>query len=285
MNKIKFCLALMLVTPFLASAAQEKPVDKKAFKPINGAAPVVETVKKKPGRTEPFPSLEDTITSGFEGNDIAAVYSSIQGALREGGAINDGYISREKYAALSAPIIEKLNSGYHIFKIDGRGSSYFRYNPEAEQFTISIYPEHSYGASRDGRNSIDILSEQKEIGAYSASNALGVKVDVTKAEETRYKISYGENAISKELRSKFNSVGMIVFKVPMSPDVARESSKSISIAIVCKLKTPPLRSESDYSEPTINHPREVVINKKIIDVEVVDAIVYDKATGKRYSYF
>lgn len=102
-------------------------------------------------------------------------------------------------------------------------------------------------------------------GTYTASNAFGVKTQVSKSTLTYYGLRFDRPQAAR---------------FPIALSAAQRVKKDARILLIGRLVPPYVSTSSRYMEPTITSPIELTVTTHAIEFQVEDLWVFDSMTGK-----
>jgi hypothetical protein len=238
----------------------------------------------------------------FSGHDI----ESIAGAIKKAPALqaksefesSDQYVQRRATFPRS-PILPGISSGDYLAFVVNDGltahggfmdGATLSYDADSATLQVGLYGakqifyKDSIGSSPRSPIplELDILTVRDVItsrGRYIASNAFGVKKEVTRTDSEQYGIAVEQGSwpFSSEpsrILPKFSAV------LPMSAADAQKIKPHLKLVAVCHLAEPYIYETVSAHEPTIDSPSETSVGLHFLQVTVEQVWVLNGATGE-----
>lgn len=245
-----------------------------------------QVVREESQRLVSLKSLENITTFTGGGTDAAQLYSILSTKIIRG---KSEYETSDEYQAREAAEIKETLTGpldaanYLIFEIksyvedlleisDSKHRNYVLpfiwYNADKKYFQIYLMR----GSVLHDKNYLALLlSSVESKGVYSARNAYGLTVTVTKESEEQFILS-----IAFPSDTSFSSF----IEFPVMPEKAKQVGKDLKVVIAAKLY-PPFHGVFSRTLPaTIDSPREVEAVQRSIYVKPEEFWLVVKSTGE-----
>ncbi len=221
----------------------------------------------------PFDWKVDTLPFDYMGNDVAALYRSLEriDLNKSEFETTEQYLNRVK-----ATIPDHI----YAFKIDTVGvSKPSKYNADLQELDIELPSETISGyelrSSSYGSLTAVPIKWNADTSPYTGKSKRGITKRVEKIASDNYQLVID--------RGSFQPLRI---SVPLSVDYARKEKYNLEVLLICQLNLSLLKQKLIASErrqikrPTVSDPRDYSETKKYITVELEEIWIYNPYSGE-----
>ena len=250
----------------------------------------------------PFDISQDRLPPGYNGADIAALYSYL---IKKAPLKKDEFETKEEY---ENKVLGAVPNDIYAFNIKESTSSLSGlnikpYDSDKKQYQVVLKTEYlSEYTHKDYRASFILKTVNKRARSYIGSNAFGATREVSDYSATQYGIAltneqnFGVNHYSPSsygLKSVLDSIRILNINIEVPIDRARSLKNNIGVLLLCKPSLYKSDKANDLgkgnqlifetynsSRATIDSPTSHFYERMYINVEVLAIWVYDIRTGE-----
>jgi hypothetical protein len=121
--------------------------------------------------------------------------------------------------------------------------------------------------------------------SYPATNAMGVRVNVTSVENKNYLLSISNwrdfmtTEITREFKGRREALAL---KFIQDAETTKKIRNNLSLLIVCKIVAPSTSSAQKVIDPTLEHPVSINDEYNYLNVKALEFWIYNSLTGEIY---
>lgn len=122
---------------------------------------------------------------------------------------------------------------------------------------------------------VGLISDERVMGAYTASNAMGATAEVTEIERNVYAV-FDEKVPRREswkCELKSGQFGTCSVRLSVEREKARSLKEGLSVGIVARPKPPFAATGTRRWTPTIQRPRDITAHYRVIVADILCAVL------------
>jgi len=209
--------------------------------------------------------VDKLIATGLKNKPIKSEYETSADFKERLRKFSESHTSGKIGTGSRVAVIQSITAFPTLFP-GGHSAVKAEYNAETETMSIEM-DEHM--------SCLPLRRITKPKGQYTATNGLGIKVNVIEVDETETCIGLTEGGAIKKAKLSFS------FNVPKKDAPAAKSF--LGAVVIGRLALPYAEEEEGQGQPTTKSPIEINRLKRSLLLEVDDVWIINTATGKVFA--